>query len=101
MVGVNTPARRPGGAALCLWWIGLMSLKIGNKTEMAIDTQLICFRRANTLSECASSLNNGECRERLTGCEDCNKVVWNRCCPILFLVPIIPQPNVLTGLRIA
>ena len=75
MVGVNTPARRLGGAALSLWWIGPMSLKIGNETEIAIDTQLICFRTANTLSECASSLNNGICRERVTGCEDCNKVV--------------------------
>ena len=37
MVGVNTPARRLGGAALSLWWTGLMSLKIGNKTEIAID----------------------------------------------------------------
>ena len=29
--------------------------------------------------------------------EDCTKVVWNRCCAILFLVPVIPQPIVLTG----
>ena len=34
-------------------------------------------REANTYSECASSLNNGKCRERVTSCEDCNKVVSN------------------------
>ena len=34
-------------------------------------------REANTYSECASSLNNGKCREKVTSCEDCNKVVSN------------------------
>jgi len=48
----------------------------GCSTQLVVDWATVTNNwEANTYSECASSSNNGKCRERVTSCEDCNKVI--------------------------
>merc|ERR1712110_137633 len=48
----------------------------GCSAQLVVDWANVTENWAEvTYSECASSLNKGKCRERITGCNDCNKVI--------------------------